>query len=288
MATSKATARGGRNLPPVAAYVLHSYDWSDSSLVLELFTRELGRVVAVARGAKRPTSGYRAVLLPFHPLMVSLRSSGPPGEGDDAVDLHTLRSVQWQGHGGGAHLPRSALMSGFYLNELMLKGLARQDPHPQLFNCYSNALAGLTDAASDAAHAACLRAFELQWLRDLGLLPDVGQPSVRGAGLVPEQGYLLKPEIGLVAASGGLMGAHWLAVQAALDGGNTLALQQACLTVQAQAAARRALRQGLAACVQYHLGHTPLRTRQVGLEVQRLNAAVQASGALPLRRTAQA
>ena len=83
---------------PLAAYVLHHHDWSESSLILELFTREQGRVAAIAKGAKRPYSQLRAVLLPFQRIMVLLGSRRE----EQGTEVSLLRSAEWAG--GGAML----------------------------------------------------------------------------------------------------------------------------------------------------------------------------------------
>ncbi len=108
------------------AYVLHRYDWSESSLILEVFTRHHGRIALVAKGAKRPSSSFRPVLLPLQPLHV--------GFGGDA-EVRTLKSAEWQ---GGHVMPTGdALLSGYYLNELLMRLLARDDPHEALFDTYA-------------------------------------------------------------------------------------------------------------------------------------------------------
>ena len=139
----------------LAAYVLHRYDWSESSLILDLFTREQGRIAVAAKGAKRPFSQLRGVLLPFQRLQVSL---GRQPAGDDAREVQTLRGADWAG--GPPMLTGAALFSGFYLNELLMKLLARHDPHAALFDAYAGtvaALAGGDDAATPGG-AARLRA----------------------------------------------------------------------------------------------------------------------------------
>jgi DNA repair protein RecO (recombination protein O) len=108
------------------AYVLHRYDWSESSLILEVFTRHQGRIALVAKGAKKPSSSFRPVLLPLQAIQVAY--------GGDA-DIRTLKSAEWV---SGHVMPTGdALLSGYYLNELLLKLLAREDPHPQLFDAYA-------------------------------------------------------------------------------------------------------------------------------------------------------
>ncbi len=241
---------------PMVAYVLHQYDWSESSLIVELFTRAQGRVVVVAKGAKRPTSNFRALLLPFLPLQVLLGK--PPS--DEASEVMPLRSAEWLG--GVPLMPPQALLAGFYLNELLMRLLARQDPHPELFDAYADTLVALAQAHDDAA---VLRGFELQLLRELGLLPDLGVVTLTAQTLKPGLNYSLHPEAGLQPdADGGAPGAVWLAADAALAGADTAALRQAC------APAAQALRAPLRAVLHYHLGAKPLRTRQVWQGVQRL------------------
>ena len=130
--------RTHRASAPLEAYVLHHYDWSESSLILDLYTRELGRVAVAAKGAKRPHSQLRAVLLPFQRLHVTLGRIAPA---DDAPEVQTLRGAEWAG--GQPMLSGAALFSGFYVNELLLRLLARHDPHPALFDAYAATLAAL-------------------------------------------------------------------------------------------------------------------------------------------------
>ncbi|ODU98907.1 MAG: DNA repair protein RecO [Rubrivivax sp. SCN 70-15] len=236
----------------LAAFVLHSHDWSETSLIVELFTRERGRVVVAAKGAKRPTSQLRAVLLPFQPILVQLGRT----PADDAAEIHNLRSAEWAG--GAPMLADAALFSGFYLNELLLKLLARQDPHPALFDAYADTLGAL---ANDAG---ALRAFELVLLREIGVLPELGLETPTLQALAPEGRYTLHAEAGLVADADGASGRTWVALEAALASGHLGALRAACRPVDA------ALRTPLRALLHYHLGPAVLRTRQVMLDAQRL------------------
>ncbi len=139
------------------AYVLHRYDWSESSLVLEVFTRNHGRIALVAKGVKRPTSQFRPVLLPLQALLLSW--------GGDA-EVRTLKSAQWQ---GGHVMPTGeALISGVYLNELLMRLLARDDAHAALFDHYALTVQLLAERGD--AQQLILRAFELLLLRDVGLV----------------------------------------------------------------------------------------------------------------------
>lgn len=243
--------------PPQAAYVLHRWDWSESSLVLDLFTREHGRVAVVAKGAKRPYSQLRPVLLPFQRLNVHLGRSAE-------AEVQLLRGAEWAG--GAPMLGGEALFSGFYLNELLMKLLARHDAHPALFDAYADTLPALSGGNELRAQAA-LRAFELLLLRSIGLLPDLAHVTLRLTATEPRARYALRAESGLVDAAGAdaaLCGQAWAGVQAALDAGNLGALQAACLTEL------QPLRGQLRALLHYHLGSPLLRTREVMRDLQRL------------------
>ncbi len=245
---------------PLQAFVLHQYSWSESSLILDLLTRERGRIVVAAKGAKRPYSQLRVVLLPFQRLLLSLGRSGD----DDSAEVHTLRAAEWA---GGAPMPGgSALIPGFYLNELLLRLLARQDPHPRLFDAYAEALPALRQA-DDASVQAALRAFELILLREIGVLPDLDVETATLRPLRTDASYVLRPEAGLVpvaADAAALRGTRWVALQAALAHGHIDALREAC------AAALPALRGALRGLLHYHLGSPALRTRQVMADVRKL------------------
>jgi DNA repair protein RecO (recombination protein O) len=241
-----------------AAFVLHHYDWSETSLILDLFTRESGRIAVAAKGAKRPYSQLRAVLLPLQRIQVSLSK---PSKDAGADGVQTLRGAEW---GGGNTLPSgAALFSGYYLNELLMKLLARHDPHPALFDAYADTLVALAQADDTAA----LRAFELRLLSELGLLPDLSVVTATQQALDAAARYQLSPEAGLVSASfeaGALSGAVLTQLQAALLHGSGAALRQACATELPT------LKTALRGLLNYHLGPQPLRTRALLLDVQKL------------------
>lgn len=268
MATSEAAARGRRAAAaPLLAYVLHRWDWSETSLIVELFTREQGRLVVAAKGAKRPTSQLRPVLLPFQPLHAVLGRA----PADEAAEVLNLRGAEWVG--GTPLLAAGALLAGWYLNELLMKLLARQDPHPALFDAYADALAALAlappgDALSEAA---ALRAFELQLLRETGSLPDLGHETLTLAALRDDARYVLRAETGLAQGRReGLPGAVWQGIESALAQGGGAVLRAACLAAPGELGALRTM---LRECLHYHLGHDQLRTRRVWQGVQRLAAA---------------
>ncbi|WP_077002583.1 DNA repair protein RecO [Variovorax sp. KK3] len=246
------------------AYVLHRYDWSESSLILEVFTRRHGRVALVAKGAKRPSSNFRPVLLPLQPLQLSY-------SGD--AEIRTLKSAEWM---GGHVMPTGeSLLSGYYLNELLLRLLARDDAHEALFDGYAvvvEVLAGDHGGAQAATQAAALRAFELLLLREVGLLPILDVQTLTLEPLDTEMRYTLVPEAGLRLAADdepALSGAEWQALQRTLEERAPLAaaLRQVAMM---NAGASSALRNQLRVLLHYHCGVSILRTRQMMRDLQAL------------------
>jgi len=252
------TARHGA----LAAFVLHHYDWSESSVILDLFTREQGRIAVAAKGAKRPFSQLRSVLLPFQRLQVSLGRESPA---DESREVHTLRAADWAG--GHAMLTGPALFSGFYLNELLMKLLARHDPHAALFDAYAGTVAALAQR-DEAGTQAALRAFELVLLREIGLLPDLGMETASHRAVQADRRYLVLADAGVVETE--------TENEATVSGATLSALEMALAADLAslQQVAGRALaelRPLLRAQLHYHLGTSQLRTRQVMIEAQALD-----------------
>ncbi|WP_298209957.1 DNA repair protein RecO [Acidovorax sp.] len=244
------------------AFVLHSYDWSESSLILEVFCRRQGRVALVAKGAKKPTSNFRPVLLPLQPLHLTYTLAG-----DGNADIHTLKGAEWV---GGHVMPTGdALLSGMYLNELLLRLLARADAHTALFDAYAGVVRVLASEHGDALEPV-LRSFELLLLREIGLLPSLDAQTMTLAPLEPGTRYVLVPEGGLRVASSAdraaLPGSQWQALQCALDDDaeSYTATLRACAPVAAE------LKPQLRAVLQYHCGSPTLRTRQLMIDLQAL------------------
>lgn len=172
-------------------YVLHAYPYKETSLVVEAFTRRFGRVGLLARGARRPRSAMRGALLAFRPLRLSWSAS---------AELGTLTSAEW---GGGTQAPSGiGLMCGFYLNELLLRLLPRDDPHEALFDAYGAALARLGAVSGAAAplpaQAAVLRSFERRMLAELGYAPVLDRDAASGAGIAADKRYAYEPDRGPV------------------------------------------------------------------------------------------
>jgi len=139
------------------AFVLHTYPYRETSLIVEALSADHGRIGLVARGAKRPRSELRGLLQAFQPLTLAWAGTG---------ELKTLTKAEWRG--GLARPGGAALLCGFYLNELLLKMLAREDPHPRLFGDYEAALGALAADTSPAGQAGILRRFELRLLAEMG------------------------------------------------------------------------------------------------------------------------
>ena len=239
------------------AYVLHRYDWSESSLILEVFTRTHGRIALIARGAKRPSSNFRPILLPLQLLHVAF--------GGDA-EIRNLKSAEWQ---GGHVMPTGdALLSGYYLNELLMRLLARDDPHPVLFDAYAATVQLLASQSINTLQVA-LRAFELRLLRDIGFLPRLDVQTATLARLDANAPYVLLAEAGLREAHDddrtSLSGAQWLALQQALDGDAPFVeTMQACINHLPE------LKTQLRALLHYHCDVKVLKTRQMMMDLQSL------------------
>jgi DNA repair protein RecO (recombination protein O) len=211
----------------------------------------------VAKGAKRPSSSFRPILLPLQPLHVSF--------GGDA-EIRTLKSAEWQ---GGHVMPSGdALMSGYYLNELLLTLLARDDPHPGLFDVYASVVQVLGSEHGEALQSA-LRAFELLLLREIGLLPLLDAQTMTLLDLEQHNRYSLVPEGGLRQTNAtdraSLSGLQWLALQRSLaDNAPFTATLRACSEVMAE------LKPQLRTLLNYHCGVSTLRTRQLMIDLQSL------------------
>jgi len=143
----------GHRVRDVNAYILHASAWRETSLILQVFSREHGNVAMVAKGAKRPYSALRPVLAAFQPLMVSWSGAG---------EVKTLTRAQLAGI---RPLTGKSLMSGWYMNELLLRMLPREDPHPGLYDAYDAALQALSKGDNAAS---ALRRFEWTLLEETG------------------------------------------------------------------------------------------------------------------------
>jgi DNA repair protein RecO (recombination protein O) len=168
-------------------FLLHQFPWRETSRVVEVWTREHGRLGLVARGVRRPRSPYRSLLQPFTPLLLSwiLRS-----------DLGTLTGVEPAGL--AAKLQGRPLMAAFYMNELLLRLLPRLDPHPELHDRYTLTLSAL----GGRQPAAALRVFEMQLLSAIGYGLNLTQVAGSGRPVEPDLHYLYDLDSGPSPALG--------------------------------------------------------------------------------------
>lgn len=230
------------------AFVLHTYPFRETSLVVETYTRSAGRVAVVARGARRPKSALRGVLLAFQPLLLSWAGRS---------ELHTLIRAEWQG--GYRPLKGRALMCGFYLNELLLKLLARHDPHEALYDAYAATLQAL---AGDVGHAAILRSFEKKLLSELGYALTLDQEVDSGRAVAAEQAYTYLIERGPVPAP-----ADGAPIGLELAGQTLLDMQRDDYTSPVTQQQSKALMRML---INHLLGDQVLHTRQLLRDLQQL------------------
>lgn len=230
------------------AFVLHSYPFRETSLLLEVYSRNFGRVALVARGARRPRSALRGVLLAFQPLLLIWAGKS---------ELRTLYKAEWQG--GLPQLRGIALLCGFYLNELLVKLLPREDPHERLYEAYAESLRAL---GNGSGHAATLRRFEKRLLGELGYALTLEHDVASGEPVQAGRSYRYLIERGPVLSDDGgdeigleLAGQTLLDI-ARDDYSNPVTLQQG-----------KALMRML---INHYLGDQTLNTRQLLRDLRQL------------------
>ena len=218
------------------AFILHHREYRDTSRILDVFSARHGRLTLFARGARGPKSKYASLLMPFRPLLVSWTGRG------DAAQLSAAEP-----HGDTLTLPARQVLSGFYLNELVISLTTRHDPQEQLFDDYTRALRRL---CADAAPEPALRIFEKRLLESLGY----------GLEFVVDPGkfYQFRPAHGLSEVRDETPGAY--------SGICLRALQQESFAEPATLdVARRVLRQVLDHCLEGR----EIRTRTVARSMSR-------------------
>lgn len=164
-------------------FVLHSYPYKETSLIVDVFSRDHGRIALVAKGAKRPHSALRGVLQTFQPLSVSWSGKS---------EVRTLTGAEWVG--GLLPLEKAGLLFGFYLNELLVKLLARDDRHPALFDHYVSTLNQLAHGESAPI---VLRKFERALLKETGVAADWTVCVTNGKAVEAGETYVVDPEQGV-------------------------------------------------------------------------------------------
>jgi DNA repair protein RecO (recombination protein O) len=178
---------GRQRVDGAPAFLLHAHPFSESSLVLDVFARNHGRLALLARGARRPRSALRGVLLGFQPLELGWFGGG---------EVKTLAKAEWIG--GLPLLTGKCLLLGYYLNELLLKLMPREDAHPVLFDAYGAALMALAHGASETAE---LRRFEKTLLRELGYGLALDREAGSGFAVQADRRYVYQIERGAIEAT---------------------------------------------------------------------------------------
>ncbi|TAM02775.1 MAG: DNA repair protein RecO [Paraburkholderia sp.] len=229
------------------AFVLHSYPYRETSLVIDVLSRDHGRIALVAKGAKRPHSALRGVLQTFQPLALSWTGKG---------EVRTLTGAEWVG--GMLPLTGDALLCGFYVNELVVKFLAREDSHPELFRHY---VVTLTRLAHDEPPVQVLRSFERVLLRETGYALALNR-TVNRKAVVADGRYVFDPERGVREASD-----EWPPQWPVLSGQTLLDMEQDDYHRAQTVAQSKALMRFL---LNTYLGGTPLATRQILIDLQNL------------------
>ncbi len=221
------------------AFVLHRRAYRDTSALLELLTRDHGRIGAVARGVRGKRARNAGLLQPFQPLTVSWQARG---------ELATLTGVEAGGR--PVFLSGRRLVSGFYANELLIRLLQREDPHPGLYAAYRELVAAL--AGDAVAEGAALRRFERDLLAAIGYGLALSE-DVAGQPIQPAAWYRYDPEHGPVPVPDTAgTGIH-------VRGASLLSLA----TGLPDAAAERELRRLLRRVLRLYLGARPLRSREL-------------------------
>lgn len=227
-------------------FILHSYPYKETSLIVDVFSRQHGRIALVAKGAKRPHSKLRGALQTFQPL--SLSWSGK-------AEVRTLIAAEWIG--GLRPLEKSALLCGFYLNELLVKLLARDDPHPVLFEHY---VSTLNQLAHDEPAPIVLRKFERALLKETGVGGDFSVCTMTGLPVQEMVVYVVDPERGPRPA-------HASDTSPRVLGKTLLNMDREDYSDAATQIQSKFLMRFLLA---HHLGGMPLNTRQILIDLMQL------------------
>jgi len=227
-------------------FILHSYPYKETSLIVDVFSRDYGRIALMAKGAKRPHSKLRGALQTFQPL--SLSWSGK-------AEVRTLIVAEWIG--GLRPLEKSALLCGFYLNELLVKLLARDDPHPVLFDHY---VSTLNQLAHDEPAPIVLRKFERALLKETGVSGDFSVCTVTGLPVQERVVYVVDPERGPRPA-------HASDTSPRVLGKTLLDMDHEDYSDAATQSQSKFLMRFLLA---HHLGGMPLNTRQILIDLMQL------------------
>ncbi len=214
-------------------YILQKRPYRETSLIMDVFTRDYGRLPLLAKGVRKAKSKTASLLQPFLPLLISYTGN---------ANFKILTAVELSHPLALQGIP---FYCGFYLNELLAFFIANADPHPEVFALYQQSLVNLTNHPELEA---TLRIFELQLLAIIGYaLPLATDNQLRP--IRPQQKYFFHPEQGAIASEQGVF-----------DGETLLALQQQCFTDASQLAQAKQLMRGV---IDFYRQGKPLKSRAV-------------------------
>lgn len=247
----------------IAAFVLHSRAYRDTSAIVELFTEAQGRVTVVARGVKSAKCRYRGILQPFQPLLVSWSGRG---------EMFSLSSAEEAG------LPYTLLgqrlVVGLYINELLMRSLGKGDSHAEIYTAYQGLLMRLAETLGNVIgpeQEQALRLFEMELLRELGYGLILDHDISTGEPISADDYYLYHPARGPVRVDDASVAVS--SMEVGVNGATLLALAQGISLSKDQLRyAKKLLRKTLV----YHLGDKPLRSRRL-FQSYSTDSAVQAS-----------
>lgn len=231
------------------AYVLHATPFRETSLIVEVFSRDFGRMALLARGARRPRAAIRGLLMAFQPIEVAWAGKG---------EVLTLMKAEWQG--GLPLLAGEALFCGYYLNELLMHLLPREDAHEQLFAHYGDMLARLAADPAGKVREADLRRFEKALLQELGYGLTLEHDS-DGQAIEPDAYYTYRMEQGPVRLEHAEAAAQMVSGQTLLD----LAAEDF-----SEPRSRSEAKQLMRTLMAYYLAGVELETRKIFKELQEL------------------
>jgi len=225
-----------------AAFILHHFPYRDTSQIIELFTRDYGRITAVSRGSRSAKSKLKGILQPFRAIQVSWSGKG---------ELASLNSAEEM----GVYLPLltgNALPCGFYINEILMRLLHKHDVHEDVFDAYQNILVTLSNQKNLDIQ---LRLFEKKILQQLGFEINLNHDANTQLPLQPEQQYFYYVEHGPVLAE------HQNTTEyLRLSGKSLLAFQENDLSNDT---VRREIKSLMRMVIAYYLGNKPLKSREL-------------------------
>lgn len=235
-----------RRVQQQPAYILHHRPFRDSSQILDVLSRDHGKLALVARGSRGARSRLKGILRPFLPLELSWVQK---------TDLGTLTGADVRGVATG--LNGEALMAGYYVNELIIHFLHRHDPQPEVYEVYARSLEAL---AASARIAPCLRRFEMDLLGHIGYALILDHDPATHKELDPDRHYEYRTEEGPVAV-------RRTAGELVFSGATLMSIgQQAFEQPEVLRAANRLLRE----VIDFHLAGKQLKTRKVLVDLHRL------------------